>query len=187
MEGQRDRGIERERKKEKESERNRHVDSTHFWIALHDGLQRFNWIKPVATRDAPCTRSARTTPRSLQLEGRGRRSARRRGREYRVMKNPAAAKAEFTRFSSPSDHLESLRTSSTLDERVFLHSMFLVTLRDCAHLPYIPLYFLATVGRFLKEFQIRNARQMCYFVALSSFISRLICFIDYLSISFPTI
>lgn len=36
----------------------RHVDSNHFWIALHGGSQRFNWIKPVATRDAPCTGSA---------------------------------------------------------------------------------------------------------------------------------
>lgn len=43
-----------------EKEYSRHVDSNHFWIALHGGSQRFNWIMLVATRDAPCTGSART-------------------------------------------------------------------------------------------------------------------------------
>lgn len=64
-------------RKREEGERSRHVDSDHFWIALHGGSQRFNWIKPVATRDAPCTGSARTIRARCSSEGRGRRSARR--------------------------------------------------------------------------------------------------------------
>ena len=68
-ESERAREREREREREEWGKCNRHVDSNHFWIALHGGSQRFNWIKPVATRDAPCTGSARTNRARCSSKG----------------------------------------------------------------------------------------------------------------------
>jgi len=104
------------RKKGKEKERrerwrqcSRHVDSNHFWIALHGGSQRFNWIKPVATRDAPCTGSARTIRARCSSKGavEEARDEEDRRKEIALRKISARLKPEFNTVRLMVDHPES--------------------------------------------------------------------------------
>lgn len=147
MEGNKssEKGKERERGKEC----SRHVDSDHFWIALYGGSQRFNWIKLVATRDAPCTGSARTIRARCSSKGaveEARRRRRQERKEIALWKILARLKPEFNTV-----HL--MVTIPNRRERAHWTDEFLftVTSKDCTTHNAFPCRFLEAFKTFKKK------------------------------------